>query len=47
MPHQSGYFLYALVAIVLIIIASIFFLDGKHKINLENKSKHIIYNFNI
>ncbi|WP_325073229.1 MFS transporter [Francisella tularensis] len=47
MPNQSSYFLYALIAIVLIIIVSIFFFRWLNKISIENKSKHIIYNFNV
>ncbi|AJI57540.1 major Facilitator Superfamily protein [Francisella philomiragia] len=47
MPHQNGYFLYAIVAIILIVISSIFFLKWINKVNLEDKSKHVIYSFNI
>lgn len=47
MPHQNGYFLYAIVAIILIIISSVFFLKWINKVNLEDKSKHVIYSFNV
>ncbi|AEB28748.1 MFS transporter [Francisella hispaniensis] len=46
-PHKNSYFLYAIIAIILIIISSIFFLRWINKVKLEDKSRHVIYNFNI
>ncbi|WP_191092466.1 MFS transporter [Francisella sp. XLW-1] len=47
MPHGRSYFLYAIIAIILILVATIFFFKWINRVNLNNKSKHTIYSFNI
>lgn len=44
---KQGYFLYAIISIILIIISSIFFFKWLDKVNLSNNNSKTIYSFNI